>query len=61
LLVDIGFDGTGNYLKSKGKKGGGSSSQQQAEANGLAGDLDDYNNNEGIDVDNDGNPDSCLP
>jgi len=38
LLVDIGFNGTGNYLK--GKKAG----PGKAEANELAGILDDYNN-----------------
>ena len=38
LLAGIGFDGTGNYLK--GKNGGA----LRAQANTLAGTLDEYNN-----------------
>ena len=38
LLADIGFDGTGNYLK--GKNG----AALRSEANALAATLDEYNN-----------------
>jgi hypothetical protein len=58
LLNDVGFDGTGNYLVSGKKKGTGSAADIEY-ALDLAGQLDSYNNNEGISFD--GGDVECLP
>ncbi|MDH3323343.1 MAG: T9SS type A sorting domain-containing protein, partial [Flavobacteriaceae bacterium] len=45
LLISIGYDGTGDYFKTKGKKGSGTDNTLKSRALELANILDRYNNN----------------